>query len=94
MERSRLTPGDRPFPLKIDSSGDAIQVGADETAVAALARHGIEIPASCEQGICGTCITRVIEGEPDHRDMLIIDTDNEFTPCCSRSRSPMLVTDL
>jgi hypothetical protein len=68
--------------------------GADETAVAPLAWCSIEIPVSCEQGICGTCITRVIEGEPDHRDMLLIDTDDESPPCCSRPRSPMLVIDL
>lgn len=86
--------GDSPFVLRIASTGESIEVAADETAAAALARHGIEIAVSCEQGICGTCITRVIEGEPDHRDMLMIEGDAEFTPCCSRSHSPMLVIDL
>lgn len=86
--------GDSPFLLRIASTGESIEVAADETATAALARHGIEIPVSCEQGICGTCITRVIEGEPDHRDMLMIEGDAEFTPCCSRSHSPILVIDL
>lgn len=85
---------DAAFALRIASTGETIEVAADETAAAALARHGIEIPVSCEQGICGTCITRVIEGDPDHRDMLMIEGDAEFTPCCSRSRSPVLVVDL
>lgn len=86
--------GETPFQLRIASTGETIQVGASESAAAALARHGIEIPVSCEQGVCGTCVTRVIEGEPDHRDMLMIDTNEEFTPCCSRALSPLLVLDL
>jgi vanillate O-demethylase ferredoxin subunit len=86
--------GDTPFALRLASSGETIQVGADETAAAALARHGIEVPLSCEQGVCGTCITRVIEGRPNHRDMLMIDGDGEFTPCCSRALTPLLVIDL
>ena len=85
---------DKGFRLRLASSGLTIDVGADESAAAALARHGIEIPVSCEQGICGTCVTRVIEGEPDHRDMLMIDSNEEFTPCCSRALTPMLVIDL
>jgi len=85
---------DVPFVLRIASTGESIEVAANETAAAALARHGIEIAVSCEQGICGTCITRVIEGEPDHRDMLMIEGGAEFTPCCSRSHSPVLVIDL
>jgi vanillate O-demethylase ferredoxin subunit len=91
----KAAPGsERPFQIRLASSGDMIDVGADESAAAALARHGIEIPLSCEQGICGTCVTRVIEGEPDHRDMLMLDGNDEFTPCCSRALSPLLVLDL
>ena len=88
------TGGDSAFLLRLASTGETIEVAADESAAAALARYGIELPLSCEQGICGTCITRVLEGEPDHRDMLMIDSDEEFTPCCSRALSPMLVIDL
>jgi vanillate O-demethylase ferredoxin subunit len=85
---------DTPFRLRLASTGQTIDVGANESAATALARHGIEIPVSCEQGICGTCITRVIEGEPDHRDLLMIDSNDEFTPCCSRALTPTLVIDL
>lgn len=85
---------DQPFRLQLASTGQIIDVAADESAAVALAREGIEISISCEQGICGTCITRVLEGEPDHRDMLMIDGNGEFTPCCSRAFSPTLVIDL
>nr|WP_231113375.1 2Fe-2S iron-sulfur cluster binding domain-containing protein [Pandoraea pnomenusa] len=57
----------------------------------ALAAHGIELPASCEQGVCGTCLTRVLGGEPDHRDMYLTPEEqaqnDQFLPCCSRSKS-------
>jgi vanillate monooxygenase ferredoxin subunit len=73
-------------------------VAAGETVVQALAKHGVEILTSCEQGVCGTCITRVLEGEPDHRDLYFTDEEkaknDQFTPCCSRSRTKVLVLDL
>jgi len=62
--------------------------------------HGAElnVPISCGQGICGTCLTRVVEGTPDHRDMYLTpeeqDANDQFTPCCSRSKSAILVLDL
>ena len=90
--------GDTPFEVKIASSGRTYPVSAGESVVAALAVHGVEIPVSCEQGICGTCLTRVLEGEPDHRDQFLTceehAANNQFLPCCSRARSPLLVLDL
>lgn len=92
------TAGDRPFQVKIASSGATYEVPADQTVVQALQRHGIEILTSCEQGVCGTCITRVLEGECDHRDLYFTDEEkakhDQFTPCCSRAKSPVLVLDL
>ena len=59
---------------------------------------GVEIMVSCEQGVCGTCITRVLGGVPDHRDLYFTDEEkaanDQFTPCCSRSKTPLLVLDL
>ncbi|VTN10146.1 Phthalate dioxygenase reductase [Raoultella terrigena] len=53
---------------------------------------------SCEQGICGSCITDVIDGIPDHRDCVLTDEEKaantQITLCCSRSKSPVLVLDL
>lgn len=66
--------------------------------VEALAAQGVAIPVSCEQGICGTCLTRVCEGRPAHRDQFLTDEEHaandQFTPCCSRSLTPVLVLDL
>ena len=92
------TAGDRAFQVKIASSGATYEVPADKTVVHALQEHGIEILVSCEQGVCGTCITRVLQGECDHRDLYFTDEEkakhDQFTPCCSRAKSPVLVLDL
>lgn len=92
------TTGDRAFQVKIASSGAVYDVPADQTVVHALQEHGIEILTSCEQGVCGTCITRVLQGECDHRDLYFTDEEkaanDQFTPCCSRAKSAVLVLDL
>jgi vanillate monooxygenase ferredoxin subunit len=89
---------DGSFEVKLASSGKRILVGKDETVVQALAAAGILVQTSCEQGVCGTCLTRVLEGEPDHRDMYLTPeeqaTNGQFLPCCSRAKSACLVLDL
>jgi vanillate O-demethylase ferredoxin subunit len=86
--------GERGFAVTIASTGKVIAVAADQSIAHALEDAGIEVPVSCDQGVCGTCITRIIDGTPDHRDRLGLSGDAEFTPCCSRALSPMLVLDL
>ncbi|MQM39407.1 Phenoxybenzoate dioxygenase subunit beta [wastewater metagenome] len=85
------------FDVALARSGRVIHVGPEETVVEALTAGGVEVPLSCEQGICGTCAMRVLDGEPDHRDMHFSDEERAsggwFTPCCSRAHSPRLVLD-
>ena len=73
-------------------------VPKDKTVVQALADAGVDVQVSCEQGVCGTCLTRVIEGIPDHKDMYLTPEEqaanDQFTPCCSRAKTPRLVLDL
>jgi vanillate O-demethylase ferredoxin subunit len=92
------TAGDRAFEVRIASTGQTYTVPADKTVVAALQDQGVEVLVSCEQGVCGTCLTRVLEGECEHRDMYLTDEEkarhDQFLPCCSRARSPLLVLDL
>jgi vanillate O-demethylase ferredoxin subunit len=89
---------DGPFQVKLASSGRIVEVGATQTIVAALETAGIALATSCEQGVCGTCLTRVLAGEPDHRDVYLTDEEraanDQLLPCCSRSKSPVLVLDL
>ena len=86
------------FDVKLASSGRTITVGKDQTVVDALAAAGVDVPTSCQQGVCGTCLTRVLEGVPDHKDLYLTPEEqaanDQFTPCCSRSKTPLLVLDL
>jgi len=63
-----------------------------------LEESGLSVLSSCLEGVCGTCETRVIEGQPDHRDSLLTEderADNEYMMICvSRSLSDHLVLDL
>ncbi|WP_020652771.1 PDR/VanB family oxidoreductase [Massilia niastensis] len=92
------TSGDRPFDVRLASSGRVVTVPAGKTVLGVLAEQGIDIPYSCEEGVCGTCLTRVLEGTPDHRDLYLTEEEqaanDQFTPCCSRSKTPVLVLDL
>ena len=89
---------DASFEVKLASSGRIIRVPPDQTVTQALSAAGVDVPTSCEQGVCGTCLTRVLEGIPDHKDMYLTPEEqaanDQFTPCCSRSKSAMLVLDL
>jgi vanillate monooxygenase ferredoxin subunit len=80
------------------SSGRTFTVPAGRTVVAVLAENGVKVPTSCEEGVCGTCITRVFDGVPAHRDAYFTEEEkaknDQFTPCCSRALSACLVLDL
>ena len=86
------------FELELASSGRVITVQPEQTALAALLEAGLDIPMSCEQGVCGTCLTGVQAGTPDHRDQYLTDEEraanDQFLPCCSRAISARLVLDL
>ena len=92
------TAGDAAFELELASDGRVIPVRPDQTALAALLAAGIDVPMSCEQGVCGTCLTGVQSGLPDHRDQYLTDEEraanDQFLPCCSRALSPRLVLAL
>jgi vanillate O-demethylase ferredoxin subunit len=89
---------DREFTVELVRSGKRIRVGRDESMAQALRRNGIPIPTSCEQGICGTCLTGLKGGVADHRDAYLTDEEKEegtqILPCCSRALSDVLILDL
>ncbi|MFM0246061.1 PDR/VanB family oxidoreductase [Paraburkholderia sediminicola] len=92
------TAGDAPFEIEIHRSGEVIVVAADQSAAHALLDAGFSLPLSCEQGVCGTCMTKVLAGQPDHRDLYLTDGERAgndcFMPCCSRAKTSRLVLDL
>ncbi|ATP44499.1 oxidoreductase [Pseudomonas putida] len=92
------TQNDGSFLVQVNSTGQVFEVPADQSVVQVLEQHGIAIAMSCEQGICGTCLTRVLAGTPEHRDLFLTEQEqaqnDQFTPCCSRSKTPLLVLDI
>lgn len=86
------------FEVRLARSGRVITVGKEQSVLDALREGGVALATSCEQGVCGTCLTRVLEGEPEHWDMFLTteeqDANDQFLPCCSRSKSALLVLDL
>lgn len=86
------------FDVTIASSGLRVRVAENQSIVEALALNGLKLCVSCKQGICGSCLTDVLEGEPDHRDSYLTDEEKAanslILPCCSRAKSSHLLLDL
>ena len=87
-----------PFDVVLARSQRTVAVAADRTIVEALAEHGLPTTTSCAQGICGSCLTRVIDGVPDHRDAVLSPeqraSGNLMLICVSRASRDRLVLDL
>ncbi|EKS31088.1 PDR/VanB family oxidoreductase [Afipia felis] len=92
-----LTSGDS-FDVELRRSGVTLHVNSDQTITEVMQGAGLEIPTSCEQGVCGTCVTRVLEGRVDHRDHYFSEAERrsgEFmTPCVSRALGKKIVLDI
>ncbi|TRW82476.1 oxidoreductase [Mycolicibacterium sp. 018/SC-01/001] len=81
-----------PFDATVASTGTTITVGADQTLLGALQRSGVAAPYSCQQGFCGTCRVRVLDGAVEHRDTLLTDAERAahmMLTCVSRGRGPL-----
>jgi tetrachlorobenzoquinone reductase len=86
------------FTVQLARSKRSIFVAKGCTILDTLRQQGVAVQASCEQGICGSCETRVISGRPDHRDALLSEQEKAANDvmmvCCSGSKDPVLVLDL
>jgi ferredoxin-NADP reductase len=95
----RFTPrasGGDAFEVELRRSGRTLTVPADSTVLAAVRAELPDTLYSCEQGFCGTCQQRVLEGEVDHRDELLTDGEraDSMLICVSRARGDRLVLDM
>ena len=90
------TASDHAFRVRLARSGRVVDVGADESILDALRRAGMALPSSCESGTCGTCRTRLLAGDPDHRDLVLSEAEqgSAIMICVSRARSDVLELDL
>lgn len=88
----------QPFQIILAKSGKTLDVAANSSILETLEFEGYELASSCQQGVCGTCETRVLAGEIDHQDMVLMDDEkaagDKMMICCSRAHSPTLTLDL
>ncbi|GAA0763736.1 PDR/VanB family oxidoreductase [Ideonella azotifigens] len=89
---------DAGFEVELASSGRVVQVPKGQSIAQALTAAGVPVMVSCEQGVCGTCLTGVKSGLPDHRDAYLTPEEqaanDQMLICCSRSKSACLVLAL
>lgn len=86
------------FTVVAALSGREFRIPPERSILDVLTEGGIEIASSCQDGICGSCETKVIEGTPDHRDSVLTaaeqDANNVMMVCVSRCRGDKLVLDV
>ena len=87
---------DQSFEVELRKSSKTLTVSADRSVLETLREAGIATVSSCESGTCGTCKTRLIEGDVDHRDMVLMDEEKSdyIMICVSRAKQGGLVLDL
>ncbi|WP_300303309.1 PDR/VanB family oxidoreductase [Ferrovibrio sp.] len=89
---------DAHFTVVLGRSGRELNVPADRSLLDVLTSNGVKIDSSCQDGICGTCEVRVLEGVPDHRDSVLTKAEQaankSMMVCVSRCKGERLVLDL
>jgi vanillate O-demethylase ferredoxin subunit len=86
------------FEIEIQSTGQILPVQSDESILDVLKANGIPVDFGCSEGLCGSCIVDVIDGEVDHRDGILTPdeqaTNSYMCTCVSRAKSARLVLNL
>lgn len=86
------------FEVRLARTGKTLHVGPNDTILQVLQENGVMVDCSCMEGVCGLCITAVLEGEPDHRDEVLTEDEKRdgghMTVCVSRSKGEVIVLDL
>jgi ferredoxin-NADP reductase len=102
-ERFKAAPAPEPaasagYTVELRRSGKSFAVAAGVSLLDALQAQGAAPPLSCREGLCGTCETRVLEGEVEHRDAILTEAERKanrsMMVCVSSGRCGRLVLDL
>ena len=93
---ARATRTEHAFELILQRSQMRLPVAPGESMADVLQLAGVPLKTLCEQGVCGTCVTRWLDGEPDHRDSCLSAAEQvtHVAVCCARSHSATLTLDL
>lgn len=86
---------DKPFKVRLAKSGKVLDVPVTKTILEVLRDNGLEVPSSCETGTCGTCRTKMLAGEADHRDLVLAEHEKADTImiCVSRAKTDEITID-
>jgi phthalate 4,5-dioxygenase reductase subunit len=93
---TRVRADDKPFELVLARSGLRLNVPVGRSALQVLREHGVKVISSCESGTCGSCRTTLLDGQADHRDLVLLDEEkaSQVMVCVSRAVGDALVLDL
>jgi len=91
-----IKPSDMPFTVRLAKSGESFEVPVGQPVLDVLRKAGHDIPWSCASGSCGSCKTKLISGDVDHRDFVLQDDEKAdyIMVCVSRGRGGEVVIDL
>jgi phthalate 4,5-dioxygenase reductase subunit len=91
-----LAASEKAFTVRLVRSGASVEVAPGQSILDALRARGVDTPSSCEAGTCGSCRTRYLSGDVEHRDFVLDDDeqDTDIMICVSRARSPELELEL
>ncbi|WP_425641625.1 PDR/VanB family oxidoreductase [Marinomonas gallaica] len=86
------------FQVKVASTGQVFEVAANQSISDVLEEHALFVPVSCCEGVCGTCLTDVISGDIEHRDVFLSKQEKaegkQILTCCSRAKNAGDVIEL
>ena len=98
MDESIASAENTTFEVELAKTGTTVSVGPDESILECVRSIAPGVPASCEEGFCGTCEVRILSGIADHRDQILTqaeqDANESMFICVSRAKTPRIVLDL
>lgn len=98
FKNSKVVSYESTFEIDLARSALTLNVPAGKTVLQVLRDNGIVIPSSCEQGACGTCLVKVLAGQPDHQDVYLSDSEkkrgDKMLTCVSRALSNKITLDI
>ncbi len=84
---ARSTGKDREITVRLARSERTISVAASQTILDALLEADVSVPHDCKRGECRLCVTEVIDGQPEHRDVCLNTEEREGSMCLCVSRT-------
>ena len=86
------------FSIQLARTGGTYRVEEGSTILDVLLEHDVQMDYSCTEGVCGSCMVTVLDGEPDHKDFVLSSDErrknDRIITCCSRAKSSRLVLDI